>query len=130
MKSTSAIVFCPNCHDNDQYRPNCKSCNGSGRYTETEKMKAPDHLELGAKTYRERNVEYGDSYHKFGRVMLALFPDGLTIETVNKWNRLGVLVQIVSKLTRYSNDFYNPHRDSIHDIMVYAAMLLELENSE
>lgn len=91
-------------------------------------FKAPDHLEAGAKTYRERNKEYGDSYYKFGLVMDMLFPKGLTISTYNEWNRLGILTQIVGKLCRYSNDFSNPHRDSIHDIMVYASMLMELEN--
>lgn len=106
----------------------------SGRF-ESAPKKAPDHLESGAETYRERNKTYGDSYHKFGKVMHALFPDGLKIGEPNfpnssiiDWNRLGVLTQIISKLCRYSNDFDNPHRDSIHDIMVYASMLMELED--
>ncbi len=98
--------------------------------------KAPEYLEAGAKTYQERNKKYGDSYHKFGKVMIALFPEGLHIgergkndyEATNEWNRLGVLTQIVGKLCRYSNDFGNPHKDSIHDIMVYAAMLMELDD--
>ena len=89
---------------------------------------APEHLESGANTYRERNKEYGDSYHKFGQVMRNLFPEGLTIDGSIAWNRLGVLSQIVGKICRYSNDFHNPQKDSIHDIMVYAAMLLELDD--
>ncbi len=96
--------------------------------------KAPDHLEEGAKTYRERNETYGDSYLKFGEVMIALFPYGFNKEaiakvlTISDWNRLGILTQIVSKLCRYTNDFDNPHQDSMHDIMVYASMLMELDD--
>ncbi len=90
------------------------------------KITAPELLEAGAATYRERNKSYGDSYHKFGRVMDALFPEGITCESAEEWNQLGVLTQIVSKLTRLSNDFDRLHKDSVHDIMVYAAMLEEL----
>jgi len=89
--------------------------------------KAPDFLEVGAETYRDRNLAYGDSYHKFGKVMRILFPCGLTIDGSMNWNRLGVLTQIVSKLCRYSNDWVHPHSDSAHDIMVYASMLQELD---
>ena len=94
----------------------------------TTKKTAPQFLEEGAETYRARNKTYGDSYNKFGRVMDDLFPEGLTIESSEEWARLGVLVQLVGKITRYANDWENnPHQDSLHDIMVYSAMLQELE---
>ncbi len=113
----------------------CPTCRGTGQIDRT----APGFLESGATTYRERNKQYGDSYYKFGKVMAELFPDGFIFAGANSldpkkaahdWNRLGILVQIVSKLTRYSNDFSKPHHDSIHDIMVYAAMLQELDQDE
>lgn len=87
---------------------------------------APDILESGAETYRERNKVYGDNYKQFGYVMDALFPAGYTAESPAEWNRLGLLIQIVNKLGRLTTDIDNPHIDSIHDIMVYAAMLEEI----
>jgi hypothetical protein len=87
---------------------------------------APDILEAGATTYRERNETYGDSYKRFGHVMQALFPDGYTVASPEGWNRLGILNMIISKLTRLSSNLDQPHLDSIHDIMVYAAMLEEI----
>jgi hypothetical protein len=88
---------------------------------------APDILEMGAATYRERNKTYGDSYKQFGHVMQALFPDGMHITTEEDWNRAGILVMIIGKITRMSPSlFRQPHIDSIHDIMVYAAMLEEI----
>lgn len=109
--------------ENEQYDNVGKNIHQS----ENINMKAPDHLEAGAVTYRERNAEYGNSYHQFGEVMGALFPGKLVLEYTEDWNRLGVLTQIIHKLCRYSNDFNKPHEDSIHDIMVYAAMLAELD---
>jgi hypothetical protein len=89
---------------------------------------APDILEAGAATYRERNSQYGDNYLKFGKVMMALFPHGVELCSVEQWNRFGVFVQCVSKLTRYAAQAESGHfhRDSAHDLMVYAAMLEEL----
>lgn len=93
-------------------------------------MKAPEHLEAGATTYRKRNLSYGDSYHRFGQIMTVLFPNPLIIAGVKNWNRLGVLSMMVTKLVRYTKDFSEPHEDSMHDLMVYASMLSELDQEE
>ena len=92
------------------------------------KINAADLLASGAETYRERNPMYGDNYHHFGSVMAALFPEGLPEKmTIETYNRLGVLIQIVTKLSRYAQQLQNGgHLDSAHDMMVYAAMLEEL----
>lgn len=88
---------------------------------------AADNLERGAATYRERNALYGDNYKHFGMVMAGMFPEGLTLETPEDWNRLGVFVQAASKMTRYAQNFTRGgHADSAHDLSVYAAMLEEL----
>jgi len=64
--------------------------------------------------------------------MKALFPDGLPdMATVNDWNRLGVFIMMMSKITRYaSNIGKGGHRDSALDLSVYAAMLTELTEEE
>jgi hypothetical protein len=91
---------------------------------------APDILDTGAETYRERNATYGDSFLQFGHVMDALYPGGVRIEGAHQWNRFGIIVQIVSKLTRYASKPDKGHIDSIHDIMVYAAMLETLDTPQ
>lgn len=91
--------------------------------------RAPELLDAGAKTFRERNAIYGDTYLKFGEACAALFPEGLTIEAgdVEGFNRLGVYVQCLGKLARYAGNLSEGgHQDSAHDLMVYAAMLEEV----
>lgn len=86
-----------------------------------------DILRQAAATFEQRNALYGDSYKSYGNVMVALFPNGLKVNTADDWNRLGVLNMIVSKLTRYAaNMEAGGHKDSAHDTIVYAAMLEEL----
>lgn len=89
---------------------------------------AADLMQEAMETFRERGKVYGKNYYQFGDVMCAIFPDGLEAKTVQDWRRLGVLVQIVGKLTRYSNNFSKGgHQDSIHDTGVYSFMLEELD---
>ena len=88
---------------------------------------AAEILQKGAATYAARNAAYGDNYKRFGYTMESMFPMGLKVRTAEDWNRLGVFVQIVSKLTRFANADMQ-HSDSVHDLMVYAAMMEELLN--
>lgn len=93
-----------------------------------EEPSAIKNLEEALETYKERNKIYGDNYKQFGYIMTALFPSGIPGDSPLAWNRLGVIVQIVSKLSRYAQNIGEPHKDSIHDIIVYAAMLEELDD--
>jgi hypothetical protein len=91
--------------------------------------RAPDLLDAAAKTFRERNAIYGDTYLNFGVAAAACFPDGLSIEPgdTRSFNRLGVFVQCLGKLLRYGANFEKGgHQDSAHDLCVYAAMLEEV----
>lgn len=93
--------------------------------------RAPDFLREGASIYEQRNALYGDNYKVFGHAMVSVFPRGLTIKSVDDWNRLGILVQAAAKLTRYGQSFLKGgHLDSAQDLSVYAAMLAELTNEE
>lgn len=89
------------------------------------KKTVPELLEEMAATYRERNKVYGDNYKNIGRVLAGLFPGEVTIETEDDWNRLALIIIMAGKLGRYTA---NPqgHKDSAHDLAVYAAMLEEL----
>ena len=91
-------------------------------------MNVPEMLEQSAATYRERNEIYGDNYKNFGKWTSQLFPNGLTVKTVDDWNRLGVLVQKMSKLSRYAETYESGgHDDSLLDDAVYTTMLRELD---
>lgn len=92
------------------------------------RKRASELLEESAATYRERNKFYGDNYLTFGKAMAQIFPTGLVISTENDWNRIGILVQMVAKLTRYAANFHKGgHDDSLLDLATYAAMLREID---
>ena len=110
-------------HDSDAYSPPVRIG------VAPEVKRAPDFLEDGAATFRERNAIYGDTYLEFGRMCAAIFPEGIRVEPgdVAGFNRLGVLVQAIGKIARYGANFSKGgHQDSAHDLMVYAAMLEEV----
>jgi hypothetical protein len=88
----------------------------------------PDKLASLAKLYRERNLLYGDNYKRFGDVMMLLFPNGITLQTKEDHNRFSLFVHIVTKGTRYAEQFKKGgHPDSLDDIAVYAQMLWEID---
>lgn len=94
------------------------------------KKRPPEYLEQAAATFRERNAVYGDNYLRFGHIFRSLFPGGVVpaIATDRDMDRIQLLVQITNKLTRYAESVsrnQGGHRDSAHDMMVYAAMLEE-----
>jgi hypothetical protein len=90
--------------------------------------RVPEMLREGADTYEQRNELYGDNYHNFGRVMMALFPRGVSCDSVDDYNRLGIIVQMVGKLGRYCEQFEKGgHDDSLLDLAVYSQMLRELD---
>lgn len=91
-------------------------------------LTVPDMLRQSAQTYEERNQLYGGNYKRFGPVMALLFPKGIELMSDDDHNRFGVFVQIVSKLTRYAENFRaGGHDDSLLDMTVYATMLRELD---
>ena len=87
-------------------------------------------MEEAVGTFRERNKIYGDNYHQHGKVMMALFPNGVNLSTEKEWNRFGIINMIVSKLTRYSQNWPESHEDSIHDMGVYSFMLQSLDSED
>jgi len=85
-------------------------------------------LAQGAITYFQRNALYKDNYKAFGNLLLALFPNQTlpAITKVEDASRLNLILDCLCKLQRYAYNFENGgHKDSAHDLMVYAAMLEE-----
>ena len=87
-------------------------------------------LEKGIQLLQERRKKSGDKYQdvykQFGVVLLSLFPEGIHIEPndTDKAIKLGIIVQKVTKLTRYCAALdEGGHLDSSMDDMNYSAML-------
>ena len=90
-------------------------------------MSVPENLRAMANTFEERNKLYGDNYIVVGKVMAALFPDGVKINSSDDQVRYHLFSWMVGKLTRYAANWENGHPDSIHDLAVYTAMLEEFD---
>jgi hypothetical protein len=102
--------------------------------TNKEKLKnrtPVDCIEEALGTFKERNKSYGDNYLTHGRVMTALFPDGIELKTVEDWNRFGIINMIVAKMTRYAQKWPSvsvSSIDSVHDLGVYSFMLESIDS--
>lgn len=88
----------------------------------------PDLLRSAASLYEERNKTYGDNYKFYGKLLDALFPNGLAIPAgdFDALNRLGIVHMIAAKLQRYCHNPKRYHKDSARDMTVYSTMLDEL----
>jgi len=87
-------------------------------------MRADEILAEASKTYKERNKVYGDNFLRVGDCIAAMFPEGVLLKTPHDQNRFQIFNLILVKLSRYAVNWNKGgHRDSIHDAMVYSAML-------
>lgn len=84
-------------------------------------------LQAAVRTARTRGRVYGDApgregHWRHGRVMAALYPEGLTCRTPEEFTRAAAMNNLVQKLVRYT-EHPAGHPDSIHDLGVYAFIL-------
>jgi hypothetical protein len=86
------------------------------------KLRADLILESAASTFRERNATYGDNWERVGKVLVSLFPDGLTLKTEADFVRFHFFDWVIGKITRYTESDMT-HMDSIHDAAVYLTMI-------
>ena len=83
-----------------------------------------DDLRKAAELFEERHALYGPAYKKVGVILAVLFPQGVTLKTLEDHNRYHLLGWIIGKLVRYASNFETGgHDDSIKDAGVYCAML-------
>lgn len=81
-------------------------------------------LQKALDTFGVRNAVYRDNHQRLGATLQALFPDGITLNSIDEHERFALLMLAIVKLTRYTVEWNNGgHRDSAHDLIVYAAML-------
>jgi hypothetical protein len=75
----------------------------------------------GAKTFAERNAVYGSNYKMVAPLMRTLFPQGVPSELVVT-DQFHLFELMLVKLSRFAISNLT-HQDSVHDLMVYAAMV-------
>lgn len=85
-------------------------------------------LKAAAETFAERNAQYKDNALVVADVMKALFPDGVRLDSPEDYHFWHLFELLIVKLTRFTNSDLR-HVDSIHDLMVYAAMIEPLVES-
>lgn len=86
-------------------------------------------LAEAAKTFATRRKVYGENYKKVGPALAALFPDGLTLRTPRDFMRFTLFAIDMTKTSRYANNFSKGgHQDSVHDKIVYAAILESVDS--
>ena len=88
--------------------------------------KVEKRLVVQRQLFSERNSVYQDNWRKVGKVMEALYPDGITLRDQHDFNRHHILELMVVKLTRYTA-VEGGHPDSLDDLGVYAAILAEID---
>jgi hypothetical protein len=90
-------------------------------YDSADPKNAADILESAGRTFRERNAVYKDNAEVVGKVMAALFPNGVALKTAADHKMYHLFELVIVKLTRFTQSGMT-HEDSIHDLAVYAAM--------
>jgi len=98
-------------------------------------MNRPDELLKNfSNIFLEKNSDdcYGNSYKDYGKLCLLLFPNGLTLNSKESFDRFGVFSMIVHKVLRLSKALntgrFNVEKpfDNAKDLAIYSAMLAEL----
>lgn len=83
-----------------------------------------------AEMFRLKNAQYDDNSVVVGRVMAALFPNGIALKTPADYEFWHLFELSIVKLTRFTQSKLR-HQDSIHDQAIYLAMcerLVETHN--
>ena len=94
----------------------------------TEVKSVPQALTDLGQLYEERNKLYGDNYKNFGFTLAGIFPQGITLNTPEQFNRFALFLNIIHKATRYGRAMPDGgHADSLDDLAVYAQMAREYD---
>lgn len=100
------------------------------QYTPHQQM-VLDSFASKAEIYADRSAIYRDNYKVVGRVMEALFSDGAPrLYAATDYDRWHIFELIIVKLTRYTQAWPTPHKDSVDDMGVYAAILGAIDEEE
>lgn len=91
----------------------------------------PAALKELAELYLRRNKVYGDDFLRHGKIMMSLFPRGVTLKSAEDFCRFATMKDMVTKLGRYCNNFFaGGHEDSLNDLSVFAQMMRYQDKKE
>jgi len=92
-------------------------------------MSIVDRLNEALETARQRGAVYGDEgFAKNGAALAALFKGGITLKTPDDFSRFLIFALCSVKMARYAENFErNGHKDSAHDLGVYAFLLEDFD---
>ena len=85
------------------------------------------HLREMAKLFAERNAVYKDNFRMVGKLMEAMFPEGIELKTKEDHNKFHLFMLAIVKLSRYAINYQDGHKDSIDDMIVYMSMVAALD---
>lgn len=85
-------------------------------------------LQDTTRLFDERNRVYKDNFRKVGAIMKTLFPEGPPVLSQKDFEKWHLWELFIVKLTRYANNYQEGHADSLQDMMVYLAMIAELDS--
>lgn len=87
-------------------------------------------LRRAAAERTKKEKMYGDSYLYGGKLLSALFPRGLKLETESQLNRYYLFVHLLTKVDRYARAMERGEscQDSIIDLIVYAALMAHADD--
>ena len=73
---------------------------------------------------KEKEEEYGTAYKRHGKIMAALFPNGITLKTEEEFNFFAIYDILIVKMNRMATGLAKGevHLDSLDDLTVYSAM--------
>lgn len=92
-------------------------------------QKVANVLDQAQTVYKKSNEVYKDNFRTVGKLMVALFPEGVpNLDDEADFNRWHIFELIIVKLTRYVQNWNaGGHVDSIDDMIVYLGMLQILD---
>lgn len=85
-------------------------------------------LDKARATFKARNAAYSQGqdfgFEKHAAMLMALFPEGLTIKDTKQMARFILFVMVTVKVARYAEHMPTQgHEDSAHDLGVYALLM-------
>ncbi len=86
-----------------------------------------DLMDQHAATFRERYESYGNNAEVVGRIMAAMFPNGVALKTAKDFEMWHLFELMIVKLSRFSSSGLR-HEDSINDLPAYCGMVHRLIN--
>lgn len=87
----------------------------------------PGYLRRLGDLFKQRNAVYGDNFLIVGKLMVAMFPDGITLKTEEDHNKFHLFMLKIVKLSRYAVNYEKGHEDSLDDDIVYTAMVAAID---